>query len=147
MKKNGTHCNDSIIYPGSYVPLLEDDIITRKTNAYKNEKTNFPLVNIIEGNNSFTIEIAVPGTKREYIKLAVDDNLLSICIVEDESHQQQAHFLLHEFEYKCFKTKIKLPEYADTEFMSAEYKNGILQLHIPKCKEKESNQHLNIIVY
>jgi len=147
MKNYGSHCNDSIIYPGSYVPLLDDAITAQKKNAHKMDKTNFPLVNILEDEAYFTIEIAIPGTKREFIKLSVDNSLLNICIIEDKSNQNNAKFLMHEFEYKCFKTKIKLPEYADTEFMSAEYTNGILLLHIPKCKEKESKQHLNIIVY
>mgnify|MGYP000653291933 CR=1 FL=1 len=148
MKNYVSHCNDSIIYPGSYVPLLDDDFTMQKLNSHKIEKTSFPLVNIIENPKSFSIEVAIPGTKREFNKINIENSILNISIVEDEAGKSQNQdFIMHEFEYTCLKTKIKLPDYADTEFMSAEYKNGILLLQVPKCEERESKQKTNIIVY
>ena len=148
MKKLAGGRVDSLVYPGTYVPLMDDAMASKKTRGMIPDKISFPLVNIMELNDSYKIEVAIPGTRREYIRISVDNDIITISLVdEDTKHPIKNSFIMHEFEYTCFKTQIKLPEYADPEFISAEYKTGILYMYVPKSNQKITVQHKRIIVY
>ncbi len=148
MKKQAEGRIDSLVYPGTYVPLMDDASASKKMRGIIPEKISFPLVNIMELNDSYKVEVAIPGTRREYIRISVDNDIITISLVDEETkHPIKNSFLMHEFEYTCFKTQIKLPEFADPEFISAEYKTGILYMYIPKSSEKITIQHKRVIVY
>jgi HSP20 family protein len=100
-----------------------------------------PAVDIEEHEKEFVISAELPGMKKDDIKINVKDNVLSI---SGEKNQEQKtedkNYHRTERVFGAFQRTFRLPEYADQENVAAEYREGILQVTIPKLKESLAKQ-------
>jgi HSP20 family protein len=140
---------ESPIYPGEYIPSPEVENLQQKLKLSHLGFTAKPLINLEETSSDIKIEVAIPGIKREDIFMYTQYNVLSIMIVGkkagDETRKSEQ---IHEFDTECMERHILLPDHADTEFMSAEFRQGILYINIPKCAEEEAGlEGRQVIVY
>lgn len=137
-----------LIYPGTYVPLVKEEEVQTALNRPDTAEIVIPPVNVSELGDLFKVEVAVPGAKKEDFLVHSDENVLSVCVLKKDvgSHEGEI-FKLHEFNYECFNRHIVLPGNADLEFASAEYKEGILRLLIPKSEQPGKNKRITIVVY
>lgn len=95
--------------------------------------STIPSANIKETNENFQIELAVPGLKKEDIKIDLDQDVLTISSEQkEEKTEEKDNYTRREFNYSSFKRSFYLPEIADTDKISAEYKDGVLNILIPK---------------
>jgi len=95
-----------------------------------------PLANIIENSDEFRIEIAAPGSVKKDFHLKVENNLLSVSReIENKSGDEDDRYSSREFNYQSFKRTFSLSRNIDNEKISAEYKNGILSILLPKIEE------------
>jgi HSP20 family protein len=146
MKTQRLMPNDSLLYPGEYTPAPHTEQLLRKLRA-THKATQHPPLNMDEYRDHFTIAVAVPGINREDIHITVHDNRLTICILCCKPVKaRMTRSKVHEFDNGLQERHLVLPPNADSEFVSAEYKQGILQLHIPKSKNtgKTSNKHVAV---
>ena len=135
-------------YPGDYVPLLTQEQIDEQLSRFQEGEIQLPPVNIEELDDEFRMEIAIPGLKREDFLIHIDAHVLFIRVLNKTSMGQAGpKFKLHEFNYDCFEKRVDLPSNADAEFMSAEYKAGLLQVIIPKSARPVDNPHVQVVVY
>ena len=132
------------IYPGAYVPLLKEEDLRHKFKCVRSKNIQVPPVDIIESTNSFNVEMAIPGVGREDFFIQADNHTLSVRVLHNKP---ATYFQLPGFNYDCFRRNITLPKNVDAEFVSAEYKAGILSLHLPKAKHSVKKQHSRIVVY
>jgi HSP20 family protein len=136
------------VYPGEYIPLIKAEELAEELKKQREGTAVQPLINIREKADCFHIDLAIPGLKREDFFITVNDNILSIAVLHKECGKiRQNSFQLHEFNYECFNRHIILPENADAEFVSAEYKEGVLRLYVPKADRPAKNPHARIVVY
>ena len=148
MKNDLVYNTGCSIYPGDYTPLLKAEEIENELRHPHEGKMVLPPVNIAELADSYKIEVAIPGVRREDFLVKADANILSVQVLHKEYGCHGAeHFQLHEFNYQCFDRHIILPENADPEFTNAEYKAGILRLYIPKTNQPDINLRTRIVVY
>ena len=146
VKENVSHSKDCCIYPGEYMPLPgTEELIRRATITGKKIGTE-PLINIEELDDCFKVEMMVPGAKRENLFLHTRNNMLTVIVLHNECDQKK-EFQVHEFDTKCIERNILLPVNADTEFISAEYRQGILTMHIPKNLQSPYPGIRQIVVY
>jgi len=95
--------------------------------------STIPSANIKETNENFQIELAVPGIKKEDIKIDLDQDVLTISSEQkEEKTEERDNYTRREFNYSSFSRSFYLPEIADTDKISAEYKDGVLNILIPK---------------
>jgi HSP20 family protein len=95
--------------------------------------STIPSANIKETNENFQIELAVPGLKKEDIKIDLDQDVLTISSEQkEEKTEEKDNYTRREFNYSSFSRSFYLPEIADTDKISAEYKDGVLNILIPK---------------
>jgi HSP20 family protein len=97
--------------------------------------STIPSANIKETNENFQIELAVPGLKKEDIKIDLDQDVLTISSEQKEEkteEKEKDNYTRREFNYSSFSRSFYLPEIADTDKISAEYKDGVLNILIPK---------------
>ena len=134
--------NQYSIYPGNYVPILDEEEIVQ----IKKEDTTTPSVNIIDANGIYKIEIALPGVERGNFVVYADNNVVSVYVIQQRAGNPN-QFRLLEFNSNYCEYHIDLPADADTEFVSAEYKEDVLHFHVPKTSEKSHNSHTRIVVY
>ena len=105
-----------------------------------------PALNVKEDDESLTLDVRVPGMKKEDIKLDYNDGFLTI---SGESHEEKeeeegkgkSKYLRREFSSYSFKRTIELPEekYNVAE-AQASYEDGILKVSMPKNKEVKKLQ-------
>ena len=99
-------------------------------------KSNLPAVNIMEGEKDFTLELAVPGQKKEDFNVELDNDVLTISMeTQSEADEKQGEYTRREFRYSSFKRAFTLPESVNQEDINADYKEGILRFTLPKKEE------------
>ncbi|MEO1653238.1 MAG: Hsp20/alpha crystallin family protein [Bacteroidota bacterium] len=103
-----------------------------------------PAVNIKENDESFGIELAAPGLNKEDFKVNVENNVLTISAEKKEEKTDK--YNRREFAYSSFKRAFRLPKLVDGEKIKAEYKDGVLNISLPKKEEaKPKNIEIDIV--
>jgi HSP20 family protein len=97
-------------------------------------------VNIRETDKSYEMEVLAPGFRREDFKVEILNDTLTISLEhKDEQQQNREGYLRQEYSVQSFSRSFTLDDTVDAEKISARYKDGILQLNIPK---KEGAQRI-----
>jgi len=113
----------------------------------RNGFKTLPAVNISEGENEFTIEVAAPGLEKKDFKIDLDNDSLTIASVrEDKNEESQDQYTRREFRYNSFSRSFTLPETVDAESISASHKNGVLNVSIPKKEEAKAKPARQITI-
>lgn len=101
-----------------------------------NEGITLPKVNIKESDDSFEVQMAVPGLKKDNFSISVEnEELLISAKIEENKEQTKDEFTRREFGYASFRRSFILPETVDGEKIKANYENGILNVVLPKKEE------------
>lgn len=138
---------DQIMLPvlrrGTTFPSFMDDFLGRDffSNFFDNQTgMSIPSVNIIEGKEDYRIEVAVPGLDKKDFKIDLNNNVLVISSEKEvKNEQSDEKYMRREFSYSSFQRSFTLPNTVDAEKISAVYKDGVLNVIIPKkedAKEK-----------
>ena len=94
-----------------------------------------PAVNIQETDTSFLLELAAPGFKKEDLQVEVEKDILSISSQSDAAAEEDAQYTRKEYGYLSFRRTFTIPESVDSKKIEAQYKEGILEVKLPKKKE------------
>ena len=93
----------------------------------------FPMVNIRNMDKEFKVELATPGYKKEDLKVAITDGVLTISSEQKtEKENDQDGWKRREFSYNSFSRSFQLPENADADNVKAAFTDGVLTLNIAK---------------
>ena len=113
---------------------LIDDLFLNQDWSHVN--TNVPAANIIEADDHFDIELAAPGNKKADFKIELEEGVLTISSeTEIKSTEKESSFTRKEFGYSAFKRSFNIPDSVSADKISANYKDGILSLSLPKKEE------------
>lgn len=95
-----------------------------------------PLVDISEDEKEYLIKAEVPEMKKEEIKINVHDDVLAIS-GERKYEKEEKGKKYHRVEraYGSFLRSFALPEDADGSKVNAEYKDGVLNVRLPKAEK------------
>lgn len=100
--------------------------------------SNVPAVNIAETDNEYHVELAVPGLKKEDIKISVDQDQLKISAEqksETVENDEDKKYSRKEFNFSSFTRAFTLPDLADQSKIEAQYHDGILSVSVAKKEE------------
>ena len=100
------------------------------------EKGSYPKVNILNAEHAVMIEAAVPGLEKEAISIEYTEGVLTIAGSSNQVHEQH-HYVHREIKRSSFSRSFRLDDNLDAEKISAEMKNGLLILTIPKKRPEE----------
>jgi HSP20 family protein len=121
---------------------LFEDATQRRTNADANaaefERTDWtPPSDIYETASGYSIAMDLPGIDREALEIDIDDNRLMIkgTRVIDESKQHRT-----ERPRGKFLRTFSVPASVDQGKIGAEYKDGVLHIHLPKRSEQKAKK-------
>lgn len=106
-----------------------------------------PATNVKELDNQFQIEMAVPGFSKNDFKINIENDVLTISgEKKEERDEKKENYTRREFNYSSFERSFTLPDVADENGIKAEYKEGMLQLVIPKKQEalKKAKKQISI---
>ena len=96
-----------------------------------------PAIDVTEGDNEYRIRAEIPGVKKEDLHVSVQDGVLTINAeskYEDEE-KKEGRVIRQERRYGKFVRSMRLGKDVDSSNVKAEYKDGILELTLPKVEE------------
>lgn len=126
--------------------LFGNDLPTLMMSNFNTGMT-LPKVNIRETADSFFVDMAVPGMKKDDFTIDLDNQILSISSERsDESENNQEHYTRREYGYASFKRTFTLPESIEEAKIKATYSDGILSVHLPKKEEAKQKPPRTITI-
>ena len=100
-----------------------------------------PLADITEDEKEYLIKTDLPEMKKEDVKITVENGVLTIAgerKFEKEEKKKKYHRI--ERGYGTFMRSFTLPDDADANKVKAEFKNGLLTVHLPKSEHAKPKQ-------
>lgn len=94
-----------------------------------------PAANILEGEADFTIELAVPGMKKDDFAIKLEEKMLTISAESDHQLPENQKVVKREFTFGHFNKSFVLPDTIDVEKIDATYEAGILRITLPKTAD------------
>ena len=103
-----------------------------------------PSIDVYDSGNEVLVKADVPGLKTDEIDVSIYNNVLTIKGEKKrENEVSDKNYIRSERFYGSFSRSVQLPSEVDQNNVSASYKNGVLELKIPK-KEEAKTKHINI---
>ena len=100
-----------------------------------------PPVDIHEEKERLVITAELPGFKENEISITTENGMLTIS-GERKFEKEEKNKKYHRVErsYGTFVRTFTLPDYADADRVSAEFKDGVLKVHLPKSEKAKPKQ-------
>jgi HSP20 family protein len=91
-------------------------------------------VDVKEDDKSYTVRADIPGVKKEDIQVDVDGNMVSLrAEAKQEKEEKKGEKVIYsERSYGMASRSFSLPAEVDAKGTKAEYKDGVLNLTLPK---------------
>ncbi len=95
----------------------------------------FPLVNIYDNGETYLLRAEIPGVDPKTLDVSATSDTVSIAGERSPDHPEGASYHRRERDHGTFNRSIKLPEAIDPERIKASYKNGVLDIQVPRAPE------------
>ncbi len=104
-----------------------------------------PLVDIIDKKDHILVKAELPGIDKKDIKISIGENVLTIKgEKKEEKEVKKEDYYCCESAYGAYSRTIDLPIEVDKNKSKATFKNGILEISLPK-KEETKPKEIEII--
>ena len=118
-------------------------------NEFLNNETinsgDVPAVNVQEDEKQFTLEMAVPGLKKDDFKINLDNQVLTISKEQKEEKEEiNDNYTRREFVFNSFSRSFRLPKTILAEKIKADYKDGILMITLPKDEKAKLTREISV---
>lgn len=96
--------------------------------------------NMWEEDNSIFVQIAMPGIKKDDIKISVTGDTLSIEGKSQEEKEKEKKYLLKSFQACSYSQNFNLPSLVNSDGVEATFEDGVLKVKLPKAKESQTKE-------
>ena len=119
--------------------FFQDTVNNRRVSGFT------PAVDLWETENSYKLEVALPGLKKENIHVEFQDGVLTVSGERAFSKEEKEH-KYHRVEnlYGKFRRSFQLPDHVDAGSIDAQFENGLLQITVPKVEEKVVKRQIEV---
>ena len=100
-------------------------------------KARIPAVDVAETDTAYQVKAELPGIRKEDLDVTVDDGVLTIKAEHNDNQEQteNGQLIRQERSYEKFARSLRLGANVDEETITAEYRDGVLHITLPKAKE------------
>ena len=123
----------------SWFPTVFDDFFN--SDWMPKMKATAPAVNVKEDAKAYTMEVAVPGIKKEFCRVNINaDGNLDIAIENKMEHKEEdkkQHYLRREFSYSNYQQTYVLPDDIVKDNIAAKVDDGVLTITMPKVTKDD----------
>jgi HSP20 family protein len=120
---------------------LFDETLSRIWKEEGPQRVWSPLVDILERENEVVLKVDLPGVNQNDIDIKVEESTLIIQgerkLIQETPH---GNYLQIERPYGTFQRSFAIPRMIDPERIKANYKDGVLQVVLPKREEVSPKQ-------
>lgn len=100
-----------------------------------------PAVDVTEDDNEFVITADLPDVKKDQVKVTIDDGMLTIRGErQHESEEKKKKYHRVERSYGRYQRSFSLPQGIKREDVAAQFKDGVLTVHLPKGEGKKPDE-------
>jgi HSP20 family molecular chaperone IbpA len=131
------------------ITIAEKILVNAAGNFYINDKPTGAVVGqqpfggsrANETNDSIIVKAELPGVDPKGVDISISgDNLTIKGEKTEEKEEKGKHFHRVERSYGSFSRTISLPKSVNIDAVRAEYKNGILEINLPKIEEAKAKK-------
>ncbi len=102
----------------------------------------YPKVNVYEYEDKVGVVAEIPGLDKKQLDVAVEDGVLTISGDKHSAFEDDgAKVIRRELKQSSFKRSFELGDMLDGENVSANFKDGILSVSIPKIEPEKPKKH------
>ena len=136
-----------VMSSNNWFPTMFDDFFNN--DWMPKMKATAPAVNVKEDAKAYVMELAVPGIRKEYCRVCINnDGNLEVTIenkMEHKDEDKKEHYLRREFSYSNYQQVYVLPEDVEKDHVTAAVENGVLAITMPKKTKEEEKKALRQI--
>ena len=136
-----------VMSSNNWFPTMFDDFFNN--DWMPKMKATAPAVNVKEDAKAYVMELAVPGIKKEYCRVCINnEGNLEVTIenkIEHKDEDKKEHYLRREFSYSNYQQVYVLPEDVEKDHVTAAVENGVLAITMPKKTKEEEKKALRQI--
>ena len=127
-------------FPSQLERIFDDFFPTLLGESFGSE----PKIDVKETDENILVKAELPGLTKDDISVEVKDSILTISgEKKDEKTEKNTKYLRTEITYGSFSRSFHLPTSVKHDEIKAEFKDGILNITIPKS-EKEKTQQIKV---
>jgi HSP20 family protein len=100
-----------------------------------------PSVDMFDKKDEIVVKAEIPGIEKEDINISISDNTLTIKgETKKEEEVKEEDYYYAERLYGSFARTLSLPAKVNADKVKASFKNGILEVHLPKAEESKPKE-------
>src|SRR3972149_11369619 len=100
-----------------------------------------PSVDMFDKKDEIVLKAEIPGAEKENISISLSDNTITIKgEMKKEEEVKEEDYYYEERSYGSFSRSLSLPAKVAEGKISAEFKDGILEVHLPKVAESKPKE-------
>jgi len=125
--------NKTLINPTTWVDQFFDEF----DKGWRSEYSSFvPAVDVMEEADAYLMRVELPGVSKDNLTVEVKENKLFLGGKKESTMKgEEGKYRYEESRYGAFSRVFELPRNVRADSIEAEYKDGVLQLRIPKAEE------------
>jgi HSP20 family protein len=99
-----------------------------------------PAVDVAEDGEKIHVKVEVPGMEEKDLRINFEDGLLTVSGERQFERKEDRNYHRIERAYGSFVRTFSLPRSVDASQIVANYRNGVLEIEIPKKEEAKPRQ-------
>lgn len=101
-----------------------------------------PNMDVFSRNGDLVMRAELPGIAVGDVDISVTDDILTVTAERREDTEvEEGEYLVRESRFGTMERSIRLPEGAEVDRIRAEYRDGILEITVPKAAPAEHHTH------
>jgi HSP20 family protein len=109
-------------------------------NLHKSSEAYTPPIDIHEGPEGLILEADLPGATEQNLTVQLEDNVLSLYAKIDSPVPEGAQLVHEEYRLGDYRRSFILSDEVDRDRITAELKNGVLRLFLPKAQRTRTRR-------
>ncbi len=103
--------------------------------GFRRLEEHLPRVDMLERENELLVRAEIPGVKKDDLDVTLSHDLLTIKAKTQEKKQETGEWFRTEIRHGNFTRSLRLPVEVVADKATANFKDGILEITIPKAAE------------
>ena len=102
-----------------------------------------PSVDVSEDTQAIHVKAEMPGMTDKDINVTLENNVLTISGEKQEERREEKKnnsYIISERSFGSFRRQIRMPEDIKADSISAAFKNGVLDITIPRSEQTQSKK-------
>ena len=99
-----------------------------------------PAVDVLEEKDRIVVKVEAPGVEEKDLRVMFEDGVLSITGERQFERKEGSNYHRIERAYGSFSRSFTLPRSVDASQIVASYRNGVLEVEVPKKEESRPKQ-------